>query len=103
MAIFSNDNIIFFKDDSNYVTFTSDDKGLNIIYLNSISIDDHNRDNDDPETIIRVRLMPWCNRYKQCKGCKNDVINKLMPAWYPKKWWDWCMPEVENDFILSRK
>ena len=28
---------------------------------------------DDPETIIHVRLTAWCNRYKQCIAFKKDI------------------------------
>ena len=36
--------------------------GLNTVDLNNINLDD-----DHPETIIHVRLMAWCNRYKELK------------------------------------
>ena len=29
--------------------------------------------NDDPNTIIHVRLMTWCNSYKQSKACKKEI------------------------------
>ena len=37
----------------------------------NINLDDDNFDADDPETIIHVRLMTWCNRYKQLKAYKK--------------------------------
>ena len=36
-----------------------------ILYIYNISLDDNNFDEDDPETIAHVRLMPWCNKHKQ--------------------------------------
>ena len=45
--------------------------------LDKIDLDDINYD-DDPETIIHVRLMTWCNRYKQHKSCKKDISKELM-------------------------
>ena len=49
-----------------------------------LSLDDGNFD-DDPETIIHVSLMAWCNRYTQHKACKKDISKKLMPvAQHPK-------------------
>ena len=43
-----------------------------IIDLNNTNLDDHDFDNDDPETIIHVRLMTVLDRYKQRKACKKD-------------------------------
>ena len=57
-ATFSNDDIVFINED---------DVRLNTKYLNHINLDD----DDDPETIIHIRLMAWSNRYKQCRVCKQ--------------------------------
>ena len=46
--------------------------------LDKIDLDDINYDEDDPETIIHVRLMTWCKRYKQHKSCKKDISKELM-------------------------
>ena len=43
-----------------------------IIDLNNINIDDDNFDEDDPETIVFVRLMAWCIRYKQRNTNEKD-------------------------------
>ena len=62
-ATFSNDDIVFINED---------DMGLNTKYLNNINLDDDDFDDDDgAETIIHIRLMAWCNRYKQCRVCKQ--------------------------------
>ena len=49
---------------------------LNIIDLNNINLDDDDFHEDDPETIINVRLIAWCNRYKQHKACKKEIKKK---------------------------
>ena len=42
---------------------------------------------DDPETIIHVRLMVWCNIYKQSKEYKKDIRKELiLVAWNPTRW-----------------
>ena len=51
------------------MSFFSDDMGLVNVDLNKVSLDDVNFDNDDPET--NVTFMPWYNRSKQYKWCKN--------------------------------
>ena len=46
------------------------------IDLDNINLDDGNLDDDDddddhPETIVLIRLIAWCNRYKQRQTCKK--------------------------------
>ena len=77
------DNVIFFNDDVVFntdsdVTLFSDAMCLANIYLNSISLDYVKSHDDDPETIIHVRVMVWCNRYKQRKACKKEISKWLM-------------------------
>ena len=47
--------------------------------LNNINLGHVNFDQEYPETIILVRLMVWCNRFKQCKAFKKELGKKLMP------------------------
>ena len=78
-AVFSNDDIVFFNKDSGNVTFSSDEMRILSVDLNNINLDEANFYEDDPETIIHVRLMTWCNRLKR-KVCKKERIKELMPA-----------------------
>ena len=48
--------------------------GILIADLNYINLDDVNFDEDKPEAIIQVKLMPWRNRFKQRRAFKK--INK---------------------------
>ena len=57
----SNDDTVFVNADFDNVTFFSDDMGLANVDLNNVSTDDDNFDISNPETIMHVRLMPWCN------------------------------------------
>ena len=59
--------------DYDFVKFFSDDMGLNAINLNNIILEDDNFDEDDPETIIHVRLMACHNRSTQCKVFKKKM------------------------------
>ena len=61
-TVFSNDDIVFADADYDFAKFFSDDMGLNAINLNNIILEDDNFDEDDPETIIHVRLMACHNR-----------------------------------------
>ena len=47
--------------------------------------------------ILKLLFIAQRNRYKQLKSCKKDISQELMAlAWYPRKWWDWCMSEDEK-------
>ena len=58
-----------FCEDSGNVTFSSDRMGILSVNLNKINLGDVNFDEDDPETVIHVRLTARCNRLKQGKAC----------------------------------
>ena len=49
---------------SDIATVLSDTRRLFIIDLTHINLDDNNFDEDDLGTIVYVRLMARCNRYK---------------------------------------
>ena len=66
------DDIIFVNEDFNYVIFFSDEMNILSVGLNNINLDDVNFDKDDSKASIHVRLMAWCNRFKQCKAFKKD-------------------------------
>ena len=52
--------------------------------------DDNDYCNDD-------RLIKWYDRYKKRKAQKTSIKEELMLiAWYPLRYWDWCMPEDEK-------
>ena len=56
----------------------SDNIGLFNVDLSNVSLNYVNFHDNDPNTIIHVRLMVWCNRYKHCITCKADS-KELMP------------------------
>ena len=61
--LFSKDDIIFVNENSNNATFFSNQISILCVDLNNINLDDVNFNEDDPETIIVVRIMTWCNRF----------------------------------------
>ena len=73
------DNIVFFNGDTIFanedsdVKFLSDGMGFVNVDLNNVNLGDDNFDNYDPQTIIHVRIMAWCNSYKQRKACKKEI------------------------------
>ena len=69
--LFSNNDIIFVNEVSNYVTLFSNEMGILSAGLSNINLDDVNFDEDDPETIIHIRRMAWRNRFKQRKAFRK--------------------------------
>ena len=52
--------------------FLIDDVSFNTIGINNINLDDdHNFDEEDPETIVHVKLMAQSNDFNNGKNVKN--------------------------------
>ena len=73
--------------------------GILGVDLDKINLDnDNNFDEDDPDTIIHVRLLAWHSKFEKCKALKNYISKELIAvAWHPKRWWDWCLSEDEKN------
>ena len=74
-VMFSNNDIHFDYTDPDIVTFFSDDMGINTININVINFDDND---DDLETMINIKPVAWCNKYKQRKAFKKELNKELM-------------------------
>ena len=89
-TVFADDDILFFVEDSGNVSFLSDEMGILSVNLDNINLYDGNFYENDPETIIYVRLLAEHYRYKKCKGFTKEISKKLMiVAWHPTRWLDW--------------
>ena len=67
------------------------------IGLDNVNLDDTSYNENDPETIIHVILLAWHVKNKKRKELKKELNKELMPiAWYPKRWWSFCMSEDEE-------
>ena len=64
-VVFSNDDLVFGDLKS------GNDKGLNIVTLDSINLESNNFDNFDPETMNHITLMEWSNRLNEGKARKK--------------------------------
>ena len=72
--------------------------GICSVNLGNINLD-NNFDEDDPDTIILIRLLPWHSKFKKRKALKK-ISEELLPiASRPKRWWNFCMPEDEKKEI----
>ena len=57
------------------MTFSGEEIGILSVDLNDINLDDANFFEDDPKTIIQVRLLALHNRQKQEKPFKDEKRN----------------------------
>ena len=57
-ALYADENIIYFNEDSGDVTLCCDEIGILSVNLNSIKLD-NNFDEDDPDTIILIRRLAF--------------------------------------------
>ena len=74
--------------DSNIVRFFGNNMDMLSQDLNNINLDDVNSDKKDPETIIHVIIMTWCNKSKKRKAFKNEIGKELMlVVRHPTRWW----------------
>ena len=53
--------------------FSCNEMDILSIDLNNINLDDTNYDEDDPETIIYIRLLAWHIKFEKRKALKNTV------------------------------
>ena len=65
-ALNANESILYFDEDSGNVVFNCDGMGILDVHLNKINLD-NDFDEDDPGTIIHVRLWAWHIRFEKRK------------------------------------
>ena len=70
-ALFGDDHVLFFDENSGNVTFSIYEIDIVSMDLNNIDLDDVNFDGNNPENIIHVRLMAWHNNLNNTKHIKK--------------------------------
>ena len=67
-----------------------------IIDINNVNLD-NNFDEDDPDTIILIKILVWHIKVKKCKALEKNISEELMPvAWHPRRWLNFCMAKDRN-------
>ena len=97
-TIFSDDYIVFFDLDSDFVTFFINDIGRNSISLDNFNLDDVKFYYCNPETINQFSLMGWYNKSEQRKAL--TVVFKQQHGWIgacPK-----MRKKEKNQFLLIK-
>ena len=68
---------LYFNEGSGDVVFNCNEMGILNIDLNNINVD-NNLDEDDPDTIILVRLLAWHIKFEKRKALKKELSQELM-------------------------
>ena len=71
-AVYADENILYFNKDSSNVVFDCNGMGILNIDLNNINLDDTNYDEDDPDTIILIRLLASHTKFEKGIGKEKD-------------------------------
>ena len=97
-ALHANGDILFYFEDFDKVTLFACHRHILAVDLDKINLDDDkNFSEDDPDTLIHVRLLAGRNGFKKRKVLNKKIGEELMPiAWHPKRWWNFCMIEDEK-------
>ena len=70
-----------------------DDDGNNWDDDGYYDVDSDHWDDDDNED----KFFEWYDGYKKRKAQKAWIKEELLPiAWYPSRYWDWCMSQDEK-------
>ena len=71
-VLYADKNILYFNEDSGDAIFSCNEMGILSIDLNKINLDNTNYDEDDPDTIVHIRLLAWHIKLEKCKALKKD-------------------------------
>ena len=72
-ALHTNDDILFYNKDFDQATFIANQIHILPAYVDKINLDnDHNFYEDDPHTIIHVRLLPSRSYFEKRKALKKS-------------------------------
>ena len=71
-ALYADENILYFDEGFGNVVCNCNEMGVLNIDLNNINLD-NNFDEDDPDTIIHVRLLAWRIKFEKCKALKKII------------------------------
>ena len=72
-ALSTDDYILYFNEYSGNATFCCNEMGILDKDFNNINLDNTNYDEDDPETIIHIKLLAWHIKFQKRRALKKRV------------------------------
>ena len=70
-ALYTDENILYFNEDSSNVVFSFNKMSILDIDLNNITLD-NDFDKNDPDTIILIILLAWYSKFENLKHEKRN-------------------------------
>ena len=99
-VLYSYDKLLYFNEDSSDAMFFCNEMCILSIDLNNINLNDTNYNEEEPQTIIHVRLLAWQSKFEKLKALKKELNEILMlAAWHSRRWWNFCISEDEKKEI----
>ena len=96
IALYADDNILYFNEDSGNALFSCNTMSIVGIDFNNIKLDNTNYE-DDSETIIHIRHLAWYIKSEKSKALKKEWNKELMLiVWHPTRWLNFCLSEDEK-------
>ena len=96
-ALYVDDNIFHFNEDSGNIVFSCNEMGIASIDLNNINLDNTNYDEDDPETVIHIGVLAQDIKFEKGKSLKKELNEELMlTVWHPKRRWNFSEHEKKE-------
>ena len=68
--MYEDDGLLFFDEDFGNVTFCCNKMSILSVNLSNIYVN-NNFDEDDPDTIILIRLLAWHSKFRERKALKK--------------------------------
>ena len=93
IPFYEDENIFYFNEDYGNVVFTCNGLDIIKIDLNNVNLDNTYYDEDDPDTIIFVRLLAWHINFEKRKAQELMEI-----AWHPKRCRNFACQKVYTQF-----
>ena len=90
-ALLANNDILFSFEGFCKVIFFINNMGYLDVDLDKINFNnDKTFYEDDPETIIRIMLLPWWNKFEKRNALEKNISKDLLHVvWLLTRWCDW--------------
>ena len=76
-ALYANENILYFNEDSGNVVFNYNEMGILNIDLNNTNLDNNSHE-DDFDTIILIRVLVWHIKFEKRKKLNKNISEEFL-------------------------
>ena len=97
VSLYADNNLIYFNENSGDFIFSCNEMVILSIDLSNINFDNSNYSEDDPETIIHVRLLAWYSKFEKLRTLKKELNEELMHiSWHPRRLWNFACQKIKT-------